>query len=570
MAWTLDAIIKLAPSDTGLTLKCQLVNSDGTDNGEEITTGFTELAGGEYHWTHDAMPDGFRGFAKFLSGASTYQTSMPINPEDIEKLQGTLDVNAIQISGDAGAADNLEATLDGTGGHLTLNAAGADQPGLKVTSSVAGEPAVEISHSEDASNAVLIINHGDNANALRISGGGTGSDAISLNSEDGRGVTGLMVDLDKIGASANALTNLLNMLNGNGGQLSLKTTGVDVLGLEITSAVSGEPAVAVSHTNPADTAITISTIGAGKTITLDGVDLKQLLNTIDDKADTTHDSLNTINQNTDQLEGRTTTIAEGVVNLQDSINAVAGSGFVEGTDSLEAIAGAINNLNNLGADDIDDRLAEYNPPTKAELDTAINGLDSKLTNIQGVGFNSGADSLKAIRDRGDSAWTTGSGADAEAIRTEIDNNSTQLAAIKAKTDSITTDGISVTLGSNIAADGETLTLVQGEAKLDAINNALMIDVTDSRLPSNVDSDGSVPVLRITGSGASPAFEGTVSSFNDETKTATCKWDITAAQTAALPAGIGNKWELDWKLGGSDTNIITSVIGAPCSVLPQIA
>lgn len=59
-------------------------------------------------------------------------------------------------------------------------------------------------------------------------------------------------------------------------------------------------------------------------------------------------------------------------------------------------------------------------------------LEGHLTDIKGATFSSSTDSLEAIRDRGDAAWTTGSGGSAptaEAIRQEIDNNSTQLAAI---------------------------------------------------------------------------------------------------------------------------------------------
>lgn len=44
-------------------------------------------------------------------------------------------------------------------------------------------------------------------------------------------------------------------------------------------------------------------------------------------------------------------------------------------------------------------------------------LDTKLDDIQGAGFSSATDSLEAIRDRGDAAWTTGSGSGLTALAT---------------------------------------------------------------------------------------------------------------------------------------------------------
>ena len=87
-------------------------------------------------------------------------------------------------------------------------------------------------------------------------------------------------------------------------------------------------------------------------------------------------------------------------------------------------------LNDLNAAQIeaacDASLVSYDPPTKAELDTAesnIRGTDSDdlkdlsdaLDNIQGATFNATTDSLEAIRDRGDAAWTTGAGSNADLI-----------------------------------------------------------------------------------------------------------------------------------------------------------
>lgn len=63
---------------------------------------------------------------------------------------------------------------------------------------------------------------------------------------------------------------------------------------------------------------------------------------------------------------------------------------------------------------------------------ALTTLISHLTDIKGATFSGTTDSLEAIRDRGDAAWLTGAGGSAPTvteIRTEMDTNSTQLAAI---------------------------------------------------------------------------------------------------------------------------------------------
>ena len=65
-------------------------------------------------------------------------------------------------------------------------------------------------------------------------------------------------------------------------------------------------------------------------------------------------------------------------------------------------------------------------------------LEGHLTDIKGGTFSGATDSLEAIRDRGDAAWTAPTAA---AIRTEIDSNSTQLAAIVADTNELQTDWV---------------------------------------------------------------------------------------------------------------------------------
>jgi hypothetical protein len=69
-------------------------------------------------------------------------------------------------------------------------------------------------------------------------------------------------------------------------------------------------------------------------------------------------------------------------------------------------------------------------------------LEGHLTDIKGGTFSGATDSLEAIRNQGDSAWITATGFsthDAADVRTEMDANSTQLAAIVADTDELQTN-----------------------------------------------------------------------------------------------------------------------------------
>jgi len=94
---------------------------------------------------------------------------------------------------------------------------------------------------------------------------------------------------------------------------------------------------------------------------------------------------------------------------------------------------------------------------------------SQLNDMSGATFNTSTDSLEAIRDRGDAAWTTGAGGSSptvEEIRTEMDDNSTQLAAIVLDT------------GTTLPAEHG---LLATEAKQDIIDtnvDAVLVDTND--------------------------------------------------------------------------------------------
>lgn len=118
------------------------------------------------------------------------------------------------------------------------------------------------------------------------------------------------------------------------------------------------------------------------------------------------------------------------------------------TDTGTTIPAQISGLNDLSAAqvnaEVDAALADYDGPTKAEMDAAF-------TEIKGATWAT-TDTLEAIRDRGDAAWTTATGFSTHSaadVRTEIDANSTQLAAIV--TDTGTTLPAQISGLNNISA-----------------------------------------------------------------------------------------------------------------------
>lgn len=104
--YTQDVAIILGASQTGLTLKAILVDSTGVAVGSEITTGFTEIGGGNYLAHLTAIPDGHRGGVKFYTGTlpTGLKAFAAINPEDAENL----DAKVSSISG--GGSDSLQRT----------------------------------------------------------------------------------------------------------------------------------------------------------------------------------------------------------------------------------------------------------------------------------------------------------------------------------------------------------------------------------------------------------------------------------------------------------------------------
>lgn len=136
------------------------------------------------------------------------------------------------------------------------------------------------------------------------------------------------------------------------------------------------------------------------------------------------------------------------------------------TDTGTTIPAQISGLNNISTTDVltqvTSGLNTYDGPTISEMVAAF-------TEIKGATWAT-TDTLEAIRDRGDSAWITGSGGTAptvEEIRAEMDSNSTKLAEIVADTNELqlnqldwaTADVSGLATASALTAIGDNVVLV---------------------------------------------------------------------------------------------------------------
>ena len=92
------------------------------------------------------------------------------------------------------------------------------------------------------------------------------------------------------------------------------------------------------------------------------------------------------------------------------------------------------------------------PADDSDIDGQLATITTHLTDVKGATFAGATDSLEAIRNRGDAAWTTGSGGDAteakqDAIITDLDD---------VKGTGFVKDTDSLTDLAHIGADGDTL------------------------------------------------------------------------------------------------------------------
>lgn len=169
--------------------------------------------------------------------------------------------------------------------------------------------------------------------------------------------------------------------------------------------------------------------------------------------------------------------------LSGSVGSVTGSvGSIAGTiGTLDALAAygdtawvTATGFSTLTSGDIDARLAAYDAPTKAEMDAAF-------AEVKGATWSSTTDTLEALRDRGDAAWTTAAGFSTHSaadVRTEIDANSTQLAAIIAAVGALNNPTVAA------IADAVCDELLSGHATAGSLGKAIS-DILDDTGTSGV-------------------------------------------------------------------------------------
>lgn len=189
-------------AETGLTIAntdIKLWKWGATSLANKNSGGATHMAGGVYYAVLDATDTDTLGplvLFVHVSGALTVRLEcavLPANVWDSKYSTDKLQVDAVEISGDSGAADNLEAVLDGTGiandvdlqaRSLTLtNDAGV---GLAVTGTTDG-----VAIEGTAGSGVKAISSGSNGHGLELAGNGSGAGAQIV-----AGATGAGMDID--------------------------------------------------------------------------------------------------------------------------------------------------------------------------------------------------------------------------------------------------------------------------------------------------------------------------------------------------------------------------------------
>ena len=184
--------------------------------------------------------------------------------------------------------------------------------------------------------------------------------------------------------------------------------------------------------------------------------------------------------------------------------------------------------------EVADGLAAYDSPTKAELDSAF-------TEIKGGSWAS-TDTLEAIRDRGDAAWTTGGGGSAPTAAAVAD------AVWDEATSGHTTSG---TFGEQVKTDIDAILVDTGttlDGKIDTIDgivDSILVD-TGTTLNDKIDViDGIVDSILVDTGTTLDGKLDTIDNFLD-------------TEIAAILADT-NELQGDWANGGRLDLLLDSVI-----------
>jgi hypothetical protein len=349
-----------------------------------------------------------------------------------------------------------------------------------------------------------------------------GVDIAADIAENNTVVDGIQTDLsnatDGLGALKTLIDNVQTAVDGLNDYDGTDTSGVTTLLSRLTAlragyidALNGHIAQTADHT--ASVAAILADTNELQGDIANGGRIDLILDELTTQGDTNEAKIDTIDSNVDTLLTRiTSTLFSGITSLAEWLGLLAGKQAGDAT---------------------------------ALTEIAATGAGSGT-------FDEATDSLEAIRDRGDAEWTTGSGGGgggsaptAAEIRIEMDDNSTQLAAILADTNELQTDDIP---GLIAALNNPSAT---------AIRDAIL----DRVLSGNHDSAGTTgkilqDVLADTNELQSDDVPGLVAALND----------ISIAQVNA---------ELDTALSDydpptraeltTDTNSVLSILGTPAGL-----
>ena len=360
------------------------------------------------------------------------------------KVSGAISANVVQVSGDSTAADNLEAILDGTGGNITGNLTGSVG---SVTGNVGG-------------------------NVVGTTGNITGTPTVNLT---------------LISGDATAADNLEAAFDGTGATITGNLTGsIGSLGAQAKADVNAEVDTALADYDAPTKTELDSAIAALND--LSASEIRDALGLASANLDTQLADLPTNAELSAALAAADDAVLAVIASLNDLSAADIRTALGLATANLDtqladlptnselstalaaaddAVLAAIASLNDLSAAEVnaevDTALSDYDGPTKAELDTAQAAILTKLlayirllvrkdaatatdqaTELTAINADAGSgagtftnttDSVEAIRDQGDAAWTTGGGGGGGGNAT-IEKQDEILAAVAAANTSI--------------------------------------------------------------------------------------------------------------------------------------
>lgn len=181
------------------------------------------------------------------------------------------------------------------------------------------------------------------------------------------------------------------------------------------------------------------------------------------------------------------------MDLVDAPNAISVAAIQSGLATQALLTTVSNKLGGWAASGRNTVLGAFQAIFRKDSDASVpTDINTNLGSGAGAASNV-TDSLEAIRDRGDVAWTGGGAAPTVIeIRQEIDSNSTQLAAVKAKTDPLTYTVSNKVDANVINISGDATAADNAESFFDGTgyagtNNVMPVVTTLTNVPNGVNT-----------------------------------------------------------------------------------